>query len=121
MSVLAIDIGNSRIGVGVLTQGKALDPAVRVAHAQADTDLPTLLRSLWEKAQVASQEADDGAAGVVIASVNPQWATRVEAMVERELNAAADVIGRDLAAPIKTVLRDETTVGQDRLLGALAS
>jgi len=121
MSVLAIDIGNSRIGAGVLTHGKSIDPAVRVAHAQADSDLPTLLRALWEKAQAASQEADDGVAGVVIASVNPQWTTRVEAMVEREINAAAEVIGRDLAAPIKTVLRDETTVGQDRLLGALAS
>ena len=121
MSVLAIDIGNTRVGAGVFTRGKAQDPAVRIAHARLDSDFPPVLRSLWEKAQAETHELEDSATEIVIASVAPAATVRVEALLERELNAAADVIGRDLAVPLKTALRDESTVGQDRLLGALAA
>ena len=53
MSVLAIDIGNSRVGLNVFTDGKAQDPAIRIHHADLDKELATTLETLWEKAQLA--------------------------------------------------------------------
>jgi type III pantothenate kinase len=121
MSVLAIDIGNSRVGFNVYTGGKAQDPALRLAHAELDTQLAGTLKSLWEKTQGETRDQEDDEAEVVIASVVPALTQRIEYSALQYLNTQAKVIGRDLKAPLKTALRDETTVGQDRLLGALAA
>jgi type III pantothenate kinase len=121
MSVLVIDIGNSRVGLNVYTQGKALDPSVRLSHAQLDGELSATLRSLWEKAKRESQEQEEEDTGVAIASVVPALTERLTGAVTAELSVRAQVIGKDIHAPLKTMLRDETTVGQDRLLAALAA
>ena len=121
MSVLAIDIGNSRVGFNVITGGKAQDPAQRLAHAELDTQLASTLKSLWEKALRETDDQADDETEVVIASVVPALTQRIEYSALQYLNTPAKVIGRDLKVPLKTALRDEATVGQDRLLGALAA
>lgn len=121
MSVLAIDIGNSRVGFNVFTAGKAQDVALRLTHAQLDTDLADTLKSLWEKCEGETRSNDDGKSGVIIASVVPEITQRIAHSVLQYLNIHAKIIGEHLQVPIKTSLRDEKTVGQDRLLGALAS
>jgi type III pantothenate kinase len=121
MSVLAIDIGNSRVGFNVFTAGKAQDAAVRLTHVDLDKELASTLKSLWEKAERETQENEDDDTEVVIASVVPGLTERIEYSALQYLNAKARVIGRDIKVPLKTMLRDETTVGQDRLLGALAA
>jgi type III pantothenate kinase len=121
MSVLAIDIGNTRVGLNVFTQGKAQDPAVRLAHAELDAELPGTLRTLWEKAQKESTDNDDGDPGLVIASVVPALSEKLAAAVQTTLHVTPKLVGRDLQVPLKTALTDDTTVGQDRLLGALAA
>jgi type III pantothenate kinase len=127
MSVLAIDIGNSRVGFNVFTQGKAQDPAVRLHHPELDTELASTLAHLWQKAQAESSEAGDEDTEIVIASVVPELTRRIE-KAARELLAGAtgsaghpQIIGTDLKVPVKTMLKDETTVGQDRLLAAMAA
>jgi type III pantothenate kinase len=121
MSVLAIDIGNTRVGFNVFTQGKAQDAAVRLTHAQLDTELAGTLQTLWEKTERETQEGGDDDSGIVIASVVPAVAERMELAVQKLLHVRARLIGRDLCVPLKTALADESTVGQDRLLGALAA
>jgi type III pantothenate kinase len=124
MSVLAVDIGNSRVGAGVFTAGKSKDPAQRLAHGELEAQLPDLLHKLYQTAQSQTQEAGDDNTGVVIVSVVPALGARVAALVEKELKVAPVLVGRgkgEAAVPLKTKLRDETTVGQDRLAAALAS
>jgi type III pantothenate kinase len=118
MSVLAIDIGNSRVGLNVFTFGKAQDAAVRLTHEQLDSELAGILQSLWEKAKGETQSQEDGENGVVISSVVPELTKRVEQIALATLEEQPQVVGRDIHVPMKTMLRDETTVGQDRLLGA---
>ncbi len=69
MSVLAIDIGNSRVGLNVFTAGKAQDPAVRLTREQLDAELAGTLQSLWQKAQSETEINDDDQTGIVISSV----------------------------------------------------
>jgi type III pantothenate kinase len=121
MSVLAIDIGNTRVGFNVFTHGQAQDAAVRLTHAQLATDLAGTLQSLWEKTEHETQEDGDDESGIVIASVVPEVTERVERAVSEHLKVKCRLIGRDLRVPLKTALTDESTVGQDRLLGALAA
>ncbi|MGN6366771.1 MAG: type III pantothenate kinase [Phycisphaerae bacterium] len=123
MSVLAIDIGNSRVGLNVYTFGKAQDPSIHILHADLEKDLASSLEMLWEKTQRESSEEDEdvGAPEIVIASVVPELTQRIEKAARQKLEAKTLIIGRDIKVPLKTMLRDETTVGQDRLLGALAA
>jgi type III pantothenate kinase len=123
MSVLAIDIGNSRVGLNVFTLGKAQDPSIRLAHADVEKDLAATLETLWEKTQRKSKEDEEevGTPEIVIASVVPELTDRIEKAARQKLKAKTRVIGRDIKVPLKTMLRDETTVGQDRLLGALSA
>jgi type III pantothenate kinase len=105
----------------VYTSGKAQDAAVRLTHAELDKELASTLKNLWEKAQRETREHEDDDTEVVIASVVPALAERIEYSALQYLNAKSRRIGRELKVPLKTMLRDETTVGQDRLLGALAA
>ncbi|HVX85496.1 MAG TPA: type III pantothenate kinase [Phycisphaerae bacterium] len=120
MSVLAIDIGNSRVGFNVYTQGKAQDAAVRLTHAELESQLAGTLKTLFEKAKRESAEAEEET-GIVIASVVPELTERIAEAARSETGAEVHTIGRELKAPLKTALRDEATVGQDRLLAALAA
>ena len=121
MSVLAIDIGNSRVGLNVFTKGKAQDASIRLHHVDVDKEFESSLKILWEKAQRETKEGDDDDAEIVIASVVPELTARIEKTAKQKLEAKTQVIGRDIKVPLKTMLRDETTVGQDRLLAALAA
>jgi type III pantothenate kinase len=121
MSVLAIDIGNSRIGFNVFTQGKAIDPAIRLHHAELEKELPTTLTHLWERAQNESNEAQDDAPELIIASVVPKLTAQLDKAAGDLLKTRPQLIGTDIKVPLRTMLKDETTVGQDRLLAALAA
>jgi type III pantothenate kinase len=121
MSVLAIDIGNTRTGFNVFTAGKAQDPAIRIAHDKFDTELPAILSDLWEKALAETKLHDDHDTALVIASVVPALTEKIQRAVLAATGETALLVGRDLPIPIKTMLRDEASVGHDRLLAALAA
>ncbi|MCL2647512.1 MAG: type III pantothenate kinase [Phycisphaerales bacterium] len=124
MSVLAIDIGNTRVGFNVFTAGKAQAPSIRLHHHELDKELASTLKTLWVRAQRETKEgggADDEAPEIVIASVVPSTTERIEHSARQYLDARTLVVGRDVMVPLKTMLRDEKTVGQDRLLGALSA
>ena len=123
MSVLAIDIGNTRVGFNVFTAGKAQDPAVRLHHHELDKELAATLKSLWEKAGRETQKANDDDTDIVIASVarGADGAGGAFSAASIWMRWRLRLIGREVKVPLKTMLRDETTVGQDRLLGAMAA
>ncbi len=120
MSVLAIDIGNSRIGVGVFSLGKSDDPARRLVRHNWQSELKAAVADLWQ-----AKKINDGPeaypTSVVIASVVPDLTTQVQALVKTELHLEDQRIGQDLKIPMKTNLTDESTLGVDRLLAALCA
>lgn len=121
MSVLAIDIGNTRVGFNVYTDAKARDPSIRLHHHELEAQLSETLRNLWEKAKREAEVVEDEFTGVAIVSVVPEMIEKMEHAVMDELGVESRVIGRDIKVPLKTALRDEATVGQDRLCGSLAA
>lgn len=109
VEIVAVSVGNTRTRVGVFREG-ALEHARAVANASVEDVL----------AAIREAPAQSGEAPIVVASVNPP----VESRLADELsNGPRRVLrlGRDLPIPIEHALRDDSTVGQDRLLNALGA
>jgi type III pantothenate kinase len=112
MNVLALDIGNSRIGAGIFSQGKAQDPGIRIARENIGAELGAILEKLSKP-----QKLD----GAVICSVAPEVTGRAAELVQRYCKLKPEIVGTDLDVPLKTELTDKNTPGMDRLVGALCA
>ena len=113
--LLAIDIGNTSISLGVLSQHK-----VR-ARYHVDTflskrrirpDLTRLFRQIKKKHPSIS--------AVVLCSVVPSLTAVMNSYTKTFFRLTPLVIGRDLIVPIKNNYYNPQQVGQDRLVGAYA-
>ncbi|MBX3358005.1 MAG: type III pantothenate kinase [Phycisphaeraceae bacterium] len=121
--LLLVSVGNTRTRYAYAIEGQ-LDPSV----SRENSDLGGLLADLsGEAADVAQSSAAGsgegrGVAGarVVIASVNDPVAERIQAHLT-ETGAQVFRAGRDLPIPIQNTLIPPITVGEDRLLNALAA
>lgn len=112
LEILAVSIGNTRTRMGVF-RGRTLESA-----AAAPSDDPVALARMILEMPVASSNP------VVIASVRHDLSDRLVEQLGpavRQRGGDLYLFGRDLAIPIQTALRDDTTVGQDRLLSALGA
>lgn len=110
--LLAVSVGNTRVRLGVFRDGR-LD-ATQALPCAAIRDAARWLLD----ASVASGTE------VLVASVNEPAAERLIARLAgpvRDRGGTVRRLGREVPIPVRTALRDETTVGQDRLLNALAA
>ncbi len=118
MSVIAIDLGNTRIGMGLYTRAKSADPAIRIGVETMEAQLPSALEKLIGCGRAGGNPAPDG---IVLASVNPPLTARVVELARHASGFAPALIGVDLDIPLRSRLADPRTVGVDRLLGALCA
>lgn len=109
--LIAICVGNTRTRVGHF-RGNQLMVASTVASSDANAAAETVRTLL----------AGLDAPVVVMSSVHHEAADAIEAAIEK-IPGAGNVgrIGREVAIPIRHTLDDDTTVGQDRVLNALAA
>jgi len=108
--LLLVSVGNTRTRVGLSRSG-VLEPS-RVLD---NTSIPTALGDFLGTLRA------DGGPPVLIASVNPEAAGLVVAAARAAGLDRIERFGPDLPIPIQDALEDRTTVGQDRLLGALGA
>ncbi len=108
---LAVCVGNTRTQVGLL-EGVEVHARQSFANDQIDQ------MAEFAKAQMGQAGREPA---VVVASVNPPVADKVQTRLEATLGAEVYRVGRDLEIPILHSLDDPTTVGQDRLLNALGA
>lgn len=113
--ILAIDIGNTNITVGLFNEKRLAMKAKTPTHA---TYLyKRFFRSLLRSAGSRIPDVEN----VVISSVVPLALGRLV----MELNSMGfprpAIIGRDVKAPIKNMYKNKAEVGQDRLVNAAAA
>jgi type III pantothenate kinase len=114
MDLLAISVGNTRTkwarcdSGGVEASG-AIDNADLVAQPRVGAEV------------LAQSGSDPDSVACVLASVNDPVADRIGAGLSPLLARGVLRVRRDLEIPIRHALRDDTTVGTDRLLNALAA
>lgn len=114
--MLAIDIGNTTIAIGVVDNGRVIE-SVRIDT----TDDPARLKPLFNKQLNRLLDRGYAIKRAVICSVVPETTILVEGLVSKFLNIKAKVVGKDIIVPMKNHYKDPSQVGQDRLVGAYAA
>ncbi len=116
--LLAIDIGNTNITLGIF-DGKILRSTWRFATGSQKTQDEYLLdfKALFEELKVEVAIIKD----IIIVSVVPKTLTLIESALKRIFNKDIILVGRDLDAGVKNLYDDPKQVGQDRLVNAKAA
>ena len=106
-SVLACDVGNTRIALGCVT-GEEVSATRRVTGGDAPA-LAAALSELWEALSPPKV--------IAACSVSPAHLTELESAADR-LGQKVLVVGRELPLPIETDLPQPERIGADRLCAA---
>lgn len=112
-SLLAVQIGNTRVQLGLFVDDK-LEKSMRFPN----TDIATIVA---EAVKLWGEIKDEPQAAVLLASVNEKAATSIESALEDQLSVDIYRIGDDVPVPVGESLDPETLVGVDRLLNAAAA
>ncbi len=111
-SLLAIDIGNSRMGLAVWDQDGLHD--TRRVGLDCPADYQRVISEVWSA-------TGGGRRAVVIGSVNPPMTARVQAIVEEVSGQAALRVRDDLPLPMPVDVDNMQEVGVDRVCSAAAA
>ncbi len=114
--LLAIDIGNTTIGLAIMTQGK-----VRLLTHVNTSDIPSILKPSLRKAFEGLIKRHGKPQMAAICSVVPTCTVLVERYIKEMLDIDVKVVGRDINVPMKNCYKNPAQVGQDRLVGAYAA
>ena len=123
MNIIAIDIGNTTITVGLFVkdQEKFIESLPGDAE-DIESTLTALLTEAWEQipfAESAKVSKRDGV--IVVSSVKPAWTDLTADICRDKLNEKLKIIGKDIPLPIETAVDDSMDVGTDRLVAAAAA
>jgi len=120
MNIIAVDIGNTNIAVGLFLEGveKFMEPIPGRARAR----LTSVFKSAWEKVPVLKSSKEKKRDGViVVSSVKPAWTEVVRQIVEKELGERIYLIGEDIPMPMPMWVDEPAKVGTDRVVSAAAA
>jgi type III pantothenate kinase len=131
MNIIAVDIGNTNINVGLFPDGK--EQFIKTISGQNKDELTELFKSAWEQIPVGLRLGasprrvvkgikDKKRNGViVVSSVKPAWTEVVREIAEQTLGEKILVIGKDIPVPISVWVDEPKKVGTDRILAAAAA
>ena len=120
MNLIAIDIGNTNINIGLFLKGQ--EKSTESIPGGATKKLAEVLKSAWGKIPVAKSSKDkkhDGA--IVVSSVKPVWTELIRKLVKDNLDEKILLIGKDIPFPMDLSVKEPDKVGTDRVLSAAAA
>lgn len=120
MNLIAIDIGNTNIGIGLFL--KSEEQFVKSLPGEEAAVLTELLKSTWEMIPVAKSSKEGKRDGVIVASsVKPEWTELISNIVKQTTGEKVLLIGKDIPFPIELSINEADKVGTDRVLAASAA
>jgi type III pantothenate kinase len=120
MNIIAIDIGNTNIAIGLFLAGN--EQFIKSIAGQDQAALTTCLRSAWEKLPVAESSKEGKREGViVVSSVKPAWTEVIRQIVKDNLGEKIHIIGKDIPLPMPVWTDEPAKVGTDRIVCAAAA
>jgi type III pantothenate kinase len=120
MNIVAIDIGNTNIGVGLFLDGK--EESIRTIPGRSQDDLRKCLVDAWHRVPVLETSTEGKRFGaIVVCSVKPEWTDLVRHIVDEDLNEKIQVIGDDVPLPMTAWVDEPGKVGTDRVVAAAAA
>lgn len=120
MNIVAIDIGNTNISVGLFLDSK--EEFIRTIPGQSQDDLRKCLADAWHRVPVLETSTEGKRLGaIVVCSVKPAWTDLVRHIVEEDLKEKIHVIGEDIPLPMTAWIDEPGKVGTDRVVAASAA
>jgi type III pantothenate kinase len=120
MNIIAVDIGNTNIGIGLFLDGK--EEFIRMIPGQSESDLRKCLVDAWSRVPVLETSTEGKRYGaIVVCSVKPVWTEMVRHIVEEDLNEKVQVVGEDIPLPMTAWVDEPRKVGTDRVVAASAA
>jgi type III pantothenate kinase len=110
MKIIAIDIGNTRTRIAVVEERKILE-----SSASPTGELVPVGETLK---QFRENYFAQGRMPVAICSVVPKVCESLIGLISRQFDIEPLVIGKKIPLPLKLNLKDETTLGADRVVAA---
>ena len=120
MNLIALDIGNTNITVGLYRDN--MEKFIETIAGTEENKLSELLASAWEQIPFVERATVKKRNGViVVSSVNDQWTKMVTEICRQRLDEKIKLIGRDVPIPIETGLANPHKIGTDRIVSAAAA
>ncbi len=120
MNLIAIDIGNTNIGIGLYLDDK--EQFVKSIPGNSETKLTSCLKSAWQKVPIAESSKEKKRNGViVISSVKPTWTRLIRKIAKDDLGEKIYVIGKEIPLPMTLWVDEPDKVGTDRVVSAAAA
>ncbi|HUW18402.1 MAG TPA: type III pantothenate kinase [Sedimentisphaerales bacterium] len=120
MNIIAVDIGNTNITIGLFLEGE--EKFIQSVPGQDRPKLTELFRSAWTQVPVAKSSKEKKRDGViVVSSVRPAWTELVEQIVDEHLGEKLCIIGGNIPLPITLWVDEPEKVGTDRAVSAAAA
>ena len=120
MNIVAVDIGNTNIGIGLFLDGA--EESIRSIAGQSQDEIRQCLIDSWHKLPVLETSKEGKRNGViVVSSVKPGWTDMVRQMADVDLGEKIRVIGNDIPLPMVVWLDEPENVGTDRVVAAAAA
>jgi type III pantothenate kinase len=120
MNVVAIDIGNTNIGVALYLDDQ--EQFVKSIPGSEKSKLASCLMSAWAKLPCVKSSKQHKHEGViVVSSVKPVWTEMVREIAKEHLDENVYVIGQDVPLPMQLWVDEPKKVGTDRVVAAAAA
>jgi type III pantothenate kinase len=113
INLLVLNVGNSRLAIGVFVAGN-LEHVARISHENR-ADWPGKIADAWNRIKDSDRPAVAGAC------VNPPLIEPLEHVVQQATGQAVEWIGRDIDLPIKVATENPGETGVDRVLNVAAA
>ncbi|MHC4658761.1 MAG: type III pantothenate kinase [Planctomycetota bacterium] len=120
MNIMAIDIGNTNITVGLFLKGE--EKFIESIPGEARAKLEACLKSAWQKVPVAKNSKEKRRDGViVVSSVKSVWTKAVQQIAKEALGEKVYIIGKNIPLPMRLWVDKPEEVGTDRVVSAAAA
>lgn len=120
MNIIAVDIGNTNITIGLYLKDK--EQFIKSIPGRSRKELTNCLKSAWQKIPIAKSSKEKKRDGViVVSSVKPAWTKLVGQIVKNNLGEKILIIGKDILLPMTLWVDEPDKVGTDRVVSAAAA
>jgi len=120
MNIIAVDIGNTNIAIGLFIDDK--EDFVESFPGGSRKKLADGLKSAWQKIPIAESSKEKKRDGViVVSSVKPVWTKLIQEIAKDDLDEDIYIIGKDIPLPMVLWVDEPKKVGTDRVVSAAAA
>jgi len=120
MNLIAVDIGNTNIDIGLFLKGE--EKAIESVCGSDKSELAEIIEKFWGQIpvlEISKEKKRDGV--IVVCSVKPQWTEMIKKICADKLGEKILVIGDNIPLPMPVWVDEPLKVGVDRVVAAFAA